>query len=567
MNNTEFEQDPLAWLKSLSESMRKITIEAITNLTKKEPEQQIVIPVPPSTVKRRGRPPKATSNNASADKEKTPIREKENFKIPGPLDTNKISELPPPSTAKRRGRPPKTPKNENIAKPEPEDKIITPIKEKKTEAKGFKIPDVGKKVPFEELEKKEPLPPPPSTMKKRGRPKKIIETLPIQPVEESKPDSVANNILPKPEILSAQPLTVVPPSTIKRKRGRPSLASKKTRLSESESVIDEPNIAKTPTSGSTNGFKPILPMPIPAQSAETWVTVSKETHTIAPSVLATPKPTNSFSTQNTENKPPSPQIQKVESWTSKFLKPAPPPPSTVKRSARIAAKFKPQSQILLEESVAIDSPLTRAKKIDLEFSKREAEIKSLIESGSEILKQKISSLSIESVAPKEPKDFNKDLIDESPIRPKNQPSVGISVKEIMQETPLNIEFSGDEDELFSRKIEEKFAADTLSKLTDLASSQNSPEPISIAGTTTKLNEHSLNRIRERQEKAVEKKRQQIEKAQLAKVQQQPLPKPPLPVKPPPALFTKPSTGPTITGNSTLPSAIKKPVPIESVIFA
>lgn len=199
----------------------------------------------------------------------------------------------------------------------------------------------------------------------------------------------------------------------------------------------------------------------------------------------------------------------------------------------------------------------------MEFSKREAEIKSLIETGSDILKKKIDSLSLESTSLKVQKPFNKDLNEAPPTQPIIHSNVdAVSVGEIMHETPLNIDLGGDEDELFSRKIEEKFAADTLSKLTDLASSsQQSAESTSASGISAKLDENSLNRIRERQEKAVEKKKQQIEKAQLAKVQQQ-IPKPSQhPTRP--VAFAKPSVAAFLPSVQT--SAIKKPAPIELVM--
>lgn len=128
MIGMEFEQDPVGWLKNLSESMRKITLEAIGNLTKRQSEQQTNV-VPPSTVKRRGRPPKVVSNNASENKENSPIKEKRSFKIPEQIDSNKNIVEIPPSTAKSRGRPPKI----NNSKIELESKETTPIRGKRTE--------------------------------------------------------------------------------------------------------------------------------------------------------------------------------------------------------------------------------------------------------------------------------------------------------------------------------------------------------------------------------------------------------------------------------------------------
>ena len=512
MIGTEFEQDPVGWLKNLSESMRKITLEAIGNLTKRQSEQQTNVVPPPSTVKRRGRPPKVVSNNAPEDKENSPIKEKRGFKIPEQIDSNKNIVEIPPSTAKSRGRPPKI----NNSKIELESKETTPIRGKRTGAIGFKVPETAKKTqPEDPVKREEILVPPPSTIKRRGRPRKYAVTQGSRESEElnlaSSQPAAAVNILPKPVVAQPTPPTVViPPSTIKRKKGRPSLASKKARLSDNITPIREHSLLKTPVSGFAKGFKPILPVPTQsANSVETWVTVSKETQVIAPSVLATPKlPINNSLIPNAmKEKAPSPVMQKVESWTSKFMKPIvpPPPPSTIKRSARIAAKYRAQTQA---ESLTVDSPLTRAKRIDLEFSKREAEIKSLIETGSDILKKKIDSLSLESTSLKVQKPFNKDLNEVPPTQPIIQSNVdAVSVGEIMHETPLNIDLGGDEDELFSRKIEEKFAADTLSKLTDLASSsQQSAESTFASGISAKLDENSLNRIRERQENGSRKEK-------------------------------------------------------------
>ena len=478
-----FEEDPVAWIKALGESIRECTLESIKKLTQVTVQQP-----PPSTVKKRGRPIKKQTEEDKAlltnlvQPLPTPAEKIENVEKSPTADVEQPPTLP--STAKRRGRQPKKP------------------------------PTVVESKPPTKLAKQQPVEPkiepvtvaPPASTRKRGRPAKQQEPQNAT-LGEALEDAYVRRLSKK---LRSDDL--IPPQTPMRKE-------QIVRNSTVKKLV-MPAASKTPLSITKPIFKQsTLPATVQRStskrvSTDAWVTVSQDASGIAPSVLATPhQATHKYDKQALVS-----SLEKVESWTSKFLKPMPVPPSTIKRSARIAAKVKhpnesSQNAVSLNEEVN-ESPLTRAKRLDSEFIKREAFFKTFVEGSSDALKHKLESIgntsSISSTSSKaqEAVSAQPTLIveDEIILKPiveleKTPKAVVPESADIMNETPLLVEMTEHEDELFSRPQPKA------------AKPSTPPAPVYVAPI---VDEAASQRIKERQDKAVEKKKQQVEKAMLAK---------------------------------------------------